>query len=574
MEPNTENKYLRNPVVFGLTVLFFALLSRSIYLWQLRGQEFFWYPVGDGAIYFEQALDIFHGNWLGGEVFFQSPFYPYFIAAIFKFFGQDLAVLRIVQMILGSCACLFLALSARNFFGTAAGWIAGFMAAVYPLAFFYDGLIQKTFADFFFASLTLFFISRSRQASRRADFFLLGACLGLFALNRDNALVLLPVLLGWIWIRCRRQAWSRSLIFLAGVLLILTPIGLRNWSIGGSFVLTSNFGPNFFIGNNPQATGLYQPLSWGRGNASAGKQDAVEIAEKALGKKLQATQVSAFWFKQAWKFIRQQPGRWGKLLLRKCALTWQAKEFTDSDSLRLHLDASPWLGFWYKVFPFGVLVPLALLGLLLSWRSGSVAPLLFLMIGSFFASVALFFVMTRYRFVLVPFLLPLAAVFFPALGERWREKRFALLGLAAAAALIVTVGINRPLMPVSLVDDRALGYYNIAVAQVKMGQWQKAEANFRRAVAGSPRSPQYLLGLAQLLSRQGRDEEALPYGLAALEAADFPELFALLNQWGNRLLEQRKPALATRLFRKLLEKRPADPRLNAQLARALLQSGR
>ena len=53
-----------------------------------------------------------------------------------------------------------------------------------------------------------------------------------------------------------RARWL-SLI-LVGVLLVLFPVGLRNLLVGGEFKLTtSQFGPNFYIGNNPLADGSY-----------------------------------------------------------------------------------------------------------------------------------------------------------------------------------------------------------------------------------------------------------------------------------------------------------------------------
>ena len=57
---------------------------------------------------------------------------------------------------------------------------------------------------------------------------------------------------------------------------------------GGFYVTTSQFGPNFYIGNNPGADGTYQSLRFGRGAPEYERQDATELAERALGRQADA----------------------------------------------------------------------------------------------------------------------------------------------------------------------------------------------------------------------------------------------------------------------------------------------
>ena len=72
---------------------------------------------------------------------------------------------------------------------------------------------------------------------------------------------LIPVLMAWALVA--RGVRSAAMVG-CGVALILTPVALRNMGVGGGlFVTTSQFGPNFYIGNNPPADGTYQPLRGG-----------------------------------------------------------------------------------------------------------------------------------------------------------------------------------------------------------------------------------------------------------------------------------------------------------------------
>ena len=73
----------------------------------------------------------------------------------------------------------------------------------------------------------------------------------------------------------------RQLVFLAvGLVMLFTPVVIRNYSIdGGIYLTTSQFGSNFYIGNNPNADGTYASIRFGRGSPEFERLDATEVAE-------------------------------------------------------------------------------------------------------------------------------------------------------------------------------------------------------------------------------------------------------------------------------------------------------
>lgn len=80
------------------------------------------------------------------------------------------------------------------------------------------------------------------------------------ALVRPVALVLVPVVVGaWLFSERRRLAPAvrRSALFIAVLLLVLTPWLVRTWSVAGRLTLAASVGDNLCIGNNPQATGAF-----------------------------------------------------------------------------------------------------------------------------------------------------------------------------------------------------------------------------------------------------------------------------------------------------------------------------
>src|SRR5206468_516505 len=89
----------------------------------------------------------------------------------------------------------------------------------------------------------------------------IGAALGALTLTRENAIVFVPAIVGWLWLGFRVPGVVRArmtAMLLAGLATVLVPVGLRNRIVGGEFHLTTaQSGPNFFIGNNARADGTY-----------------------------------------------------------------------------------------------------------------------------------------------------------------------------------------------------------------------------------------------------------------------------------------------------------------------------
>src|SRR5262249_11940969 len=157
----------------------------------------------------------------------------------------------------------------------------------------------------------------------------LGLALGALSLTRENAVVLFVVILGWSILRFPLRT---SAVLTLGVAVVLLPVAIRNSIVGGGlYVTTSQFGPNFFIGNHPGADGTYQSLRYGRGAPEYEQRDASELAEYALHRRLTPKEVSGFWTARAIAFIASEPRAWLKLTARKIALLGNAAEMVDTE---------------------------------------------------------------------------------------------------------------------------------------------------------------------------------------------------------------------------------------------------
>src|SRR2546425_978624 len=89
---------------FGWAIAIFAiaLAVRFVHVWQLRASPFFSVLMGDSHGYDEWARRIAGGEWIGREVFYQAPLYPYLLGVIYAIAGRHLLLVRIVQAIVGS----------------------------------------------------------------------------------------------------------------------------------------------------------------------------------------------------------------------------------------------------------------------------------------------------------------------------------------------------------------------------------------------------------------------------------------------------------------------------------------
>jgi len=560
-------------IIFAL-----ALAVRLIHLWQIQPSPFFDVLLGDARGYDEWARRLAAGDWVGTEVFYQAPLYPYFMGAVYAVFGRDLLILRVVQTVIGSASCALLGLAGARFFSQPVGWIAGLALAVYAPAIFFDGLLQKSVLDLFFVCLGLWLLSLrlgplrqgygGQVTGNRATWLALGLAMGGLALTRENAVVFVAVIVIWIIVRARTgtpplgtPGTVRTLgTFVLGLAVVLLPVAIRNYSVGGGLYLTtSQFGSNLFIGNNPTADGTYASIRFGRGAPEFERVDATEVAQQAVGHALTPSEVSSYWTGRALDYMTSQPVDWLALTGRKVLLLLNATEMLDTESQESYAEWS-WplaLGAW--VGHFGVLVPLALIGVIVTWPERRRVWVLHVMAVAYAASVVLFFVFARYRYPLVPFLLLFAAagVWAPfdsqprslrawLLAQGWRSWR--PLGMTAAVVVAALVA-NWPLLSPPLM--MAITENNLGTALQEARRYDEAVTHHQRAIALMPGYAPAHNNLGASLRAAGRLDEAVVAYRKALELK--PGFASASYNLANALLEKGQAGPSVDQYRRALQ---------------------
>jgi len=567
-----------------------ALAVRLAHIWQIRQAPFFTILMGDSRAYDDWAQRIARGDWLGHDVFYQAPLYPYLLGTFYAIAGRDLFMVRVGQAVIGSVSCVLLGLAGCRLFSRRAGVIAGLGLALYAPAIFFDALVQKSVLDAFFVCLTIWLLARLITGPQtRWAWFWTGIAMGGLSLTRENALVFVGVTLLWALVRRQvppegairntaaaagwRTEWRTRLaaagMFMLGLTIVLLPVAVRNSVVGGGFYLTtSQFGPNFYIGNNARADGTYMSLRFGRGAPEYEREDATALAEEATGRRLSPAEVSTYWTKRALSFVRADPLAWLKLLGRKFALLWNRSEMLDTESQETHAEWSTPLRLGGRLGHFGVLVPLALLGLILTWPLRDRLWVIYGISAAYAASVVMFYVFARYRYPLVPFLLLFAAA---GLVESPRRLRADARSLAlAAAVLAAAVFVNRPMLDTELM--RAITEHNLGAALQSDNRFDDAIEHYRRAVAFKADYAPAYTNMGAALRAEGRLSDAVTAYEHAL--AIQPDEGEAHYNLANALQDQGKPGEAIEHFRRALRLRPDSADVHNNLGIALAATGR
>ncbi|MDA1094346.1 MAG: tetratricopeptide repeat protein [Acidobacteria bacterium] len=569
-----EGLSLATFVPYGAAVFAIGLLVRLVHLWQIRDAPFFPLLMGDAQSYHAWAQGLAAGDWVGSDVFYQAPLYPYFLGLVYSVFGEGSLVVRVCQAALGSLACVFLAYAGWRLFSQRVGLIAGVLLACYAPAIFFDGIVQKSVLDAFFLCLALALLSGlTHEPTRRWPWLWVGVTVGFLVLTRENALVFVFPILFWLLWSQRHLARERFVLvafLFAGLTAVLLPVAARNLAVSGEFYLTtSQFGPNFYIGNNEDASGIYQPLRPGRGDPRFERQDATSIAELESGGSLSPGEVSRYWTRRTLSYIWSQPLDWVRLMGRKVLLAWNAGEVADTEDQASYADQSFLLRLFGNVWHFGILAPLALVGVWATWPRRRDLTLLYLLLGTYAVTLVGFAIMARYRYPMVPFLMLLAAAGLANIGVLIRSRARHELAIGGVAVIAMAVFANWPVF--SMGQMRAVTESNVATELQTQGDLDAAIALYRDSLTRNPNNAVALSNLGTALAANGQSAEAITHYRRALELApnDADAFFNL----GNALAIEGDLAAAADQLREAIRIDPDFAEAFVNLGNILVETG-
>jgi 4-amino-4-deoxy-L-arabinose transferase-like glycosyltransferase len=479
-------------------ILALALALRLLHGWAVRDQPFFSSLAMDSQEYDRWAQGIAAGDWLGSRVFFQAPLYPYLLAVLYAALGHRIVLVYLLQILLSVTGCWALYRAGREMAGERTGLAAALLAAIYGPFLFYDAQLLKESLAVTVVSFLLWALAEARSRPSLGRWLGAGLLLGILALLRENALLLFPFLLPLAW--SHEARWPglvrRGGALAAGLVLTLLPVALRNGIVGGDFLPTSSQGGvNFYIGNNPQADGTYQPIVPGKQTPELERKEPARVAEQALGRPLSAGEVSSYWLGRSLDWVQRHSGDFLRLQLRKLRMFWSWYEWPDAVDYYYVKGLSPVLRL--PLLEFGGAAILFAAGLLLARKHlGDFAPALLLALG-WMASTVLFFLFSRYRVPAVPALLVLGGVVLAEIPASWRSRRQVALGMAGLCAVALLLPHAAGFEPrMDLVE------YNLGRLDEESGLPEEAGEHYRAAFALNPRDFLSALNLGNLAARR------------------------------------------------------------------------
>lgn len=562
-------------LIFGL-----GLGLRLVYDHQLQANPFFAAHIMDPLYHHQWAESIAQGKpfHLDHEPYFRAPLYPWFLAAVYAVAGVDPMHPRVAQAIVGAFNCVLLYLIGRRCFGRIAATIAGLVAASYWPLIYFDGELVLPVLECFFYQLLLLVLLIAHDRPRWNWWLLAGLALGLGAIVRPNILLMAPAIAIWIAVLLRARvgaALACVAVFGLGCLIPILPITIRNAVVGQDFVLiASQGGVNFYIGNNAGADGMSAVIPGDPGGWWEGYSAQVQRAERAAGRKLKASEVSAWFTQQTLAFMRAQPGVAFELLGKKLRYFWSYWEVPNNQDIYFTVNKYTPI---VKLLPihFGVIGPLGLLGLLLTLGQPRRWFPLWGFVLIYMLSVVAFFVTARFRIPVAIVLILLGSYALVWMLESMIRQRWLTVGLAVFP--LAAMGLVASLQPPGVDAGGTQASILEGMALLEKREFANAETRLEAALPDAARLPLEhqlklwnSLGLARV--QLGKLDEAAK-AFSAVIALD-PRHPTAYNNLGVVFFNLRKPTEAAQAFAAAISVNPQDAAAKAHLAHLSALGGR
>lgn len=538
-----------------LWCLFLGVMVRVAWYLQAQHLPFFYAHVQDAALYHELALRILaDGVWLS-EPFTVAPLYAYFLAGVYSLVGPDPTNVYVIQIGLGLLTILLTVRLGSRVFGAWGAWTGGLMASLYPIIVLYDVRLLSVGWGTFLTMLGATVVHQAWVSGRIRYWVLAGLTLGVGAMARGNLLLVAPFLvLAAVWSTSGKRRIILPLALLAGLWLGISPSTIHNREASDSFIPVSlGGGINLYRGNNPHfEDAAVHPFRL------PAKRDGLTsksrlIASIDSGELLNAVEADRFWVGRTLEHVADDPLRAAGLIVRKATQVLGPVEVGDHMDLAGMVERSPVLR-WVPplVLPISVF---GLLGLVVTARRKDGALALFVVGGVL--SVALFFVVSRYRTPLMPLIGIYAGGGMAWLFQQCRERHWRAVGLATVSMAVVAGSLMLP------ATHDALPWNWMAGAAVPMDECA-ADQHVRRSEEVEAR---FEIGVFALDHGRWADAEEAMWSVLK---EDQGHTAAGVNL-GWLLLKKGAVAQSAEVSRKVVRNDPCDDKAWANLATAMLR---
>ena len=442
-------------------------------------------PSGLDQQRFDQfAIQISEGDILGGRgIYSQSPLYPYLLALIYRLFGHSYFIVRIFQMLMGAGTCVLLYLIGKRIFNRMVGVISGIICSLYGVLIFYETELLRVTTTVFLTVLLIFSIMWILKSKKTAIWLIPGIVLGLLILCRPNNIILILFILAWIFyttLKNKKLLAGRFICFFLGILFALTPLFIRNHIVGVNLFSMSSQGVNAFIcGHDSRSTGC--GFYYIQDDTYSGKnqiQTCFNILKTAF-------KTPSIWFKQQAK---------------KFAAFWNGYEIPNNSNFYLSRKFSGLLSLPLPGFVF--VASMGIMGIIVSIRNWQKYLLVYLIIIGCFCSVMAFYILSRFRQPIVPFLILFTGFFIHWLFKKVKSRNYKEL----VFSLLCVGFFSFAMWPRSQRFILPQDHYNMGLSYAMDEKYSNAIMQFDNAIKlrANYIKPIYMKGFCLLRQRKPR----------------------------------------------------------------------
>jgi hypothetical protein len=386
-------------------ILLLALGLRLAFLGAWVQSEFYACPILDPLTFQELGRRVATQGMAGLGLIWRAPLYPVLLGLLWRTFGDSWLLPLLLQVLLSTLSVGLLYSLSRPLLGDTRSRLACLLFALNWISIFFSVQLLITTLFTFLCLATLLALVKL-PVQGKGGVLWAGFLAGLTTLARPTILICVAA---WgLWIGLCRGGWARAMLFLGACLITISPATWQNYRVSGHFIPISAIGGyNFFIGNGPGADGK-----------------TVWAAQKSLQTMnlppdLDPPENQRRYLQATWKEVSHHPLRWLGLMGRK--LYYLLNSYEISSNLDLYgsvFQLSPWLAV-LSLLSFGVLFPLALVGLLWAPLNRPRAAPVLVFLAVFPATLLFFFVNARFRAPLLPLVCLFAA---PGASFLWQER--------------------------------------------------------------------------------------------------------------------------------------------------------
>ena len=531
----------------------------------------------DHLFYRQWAADILQGQWLLGHAFEQGPLYAYLLAAERLVVGSCDACVLAMQLLTGIHTAWLAYAVCRQVFGERAARVAGLLCAVYGPLVFSECLVMKSFLSPWLTTLGCYCALRMDEADRkRAWGWLCGsaACVGLLCLVRENhVLLMIPLLgfVGWKQSPAFSSRWKPAVISFAVCLGMTLPASIHNWFAAKEAVwVTTGGGEAFYMAHGPSAMEYYSAPLFVRPTPEHEHEDFRAEARRRLGRRVTPAESSRFWFRQAMSAIATDPLRFLRLTVRKLCVALNDFEVPDSENYAVSCE---WLPFLRILPSFGWFAGLGLLGMAISLGADRRRWLVIGFVVAHLVTLLCTYNFARFRLGMIPLWLCFAAHGAVWLLSCWTssQRTTKYRSFATLAVATVTLLAFCPPLGHSTTDYEAQSEW--FRQELVRRQHEQDEMNrLRLSVKENPRNPSLRQELGWSLLRLGYLNDAVKSFEAAVRIDS--QSAELTQQLGTVLAQARRLDDAAKYLERSVKLKPDDANSWSNLGRTYIELAR